>query len=33
MGTEGNEMVAWLGGLRALDLRISVAASPFKLLP
>lgn len=33
MGTEGNEMVAWLSGLRAPDLRISVAASPFKLLP
>ena len=33
MGAEGNEVVAWLGGLRAPELRISVAASPFKLLP
>ena len=33
MGTEGNEVVAWLSGLRAPDSRISVAASPFKLSP
>lgn len=29
MGTEGNELVAWLSGLTAAESRLSVAASPF----